>query len=102
MGIVERIKLDILQSLKELYEIEFTNSDLTINLTKPEFEGDYTLVLFSFLKQLKKSPEQLGKEIGTALLEHQPDLFSGFNVISGFLNITISDQYWLTFLAKNY
>ena len=63
MSIVSRIKPLIVKALKELYNQDINEADLTVNITKPEFEGDYTLVLFSFVKKLKKSPEQLGKEI---------------------------------------
>ena len=76
MSIVSKIKPLIAQTLTDLYGQAFTEADLTINTTKPEFEGDYTLVLFSFVKQLKKSPEQLGQEIGEALVQRHPELFS--------------------------
>lgn len=102
MSIVSLIKPLVIKELNELYGQKFNESDLTINTTKPEFEGDYTLVLFSFVKQLKKSPEQLGKEIGEALAKNNPDIFTAFNVIKGFLNLTISDNYWLNFLQKNF
>ncbi len=85
-----------------MYELDFKPEDLTINITKPEFEGDYTVVLFSFVKQLKKSPEQLGKELGDALLKANPELFKNHNVIKGFLNLTIDDSYWLGVLEKEY
>ncbi len=102
MSIVSRLKPLVVKVLKELYGQDFREDDLTINITKPEFEGDYTLVLFSFVKQFKKSPEQLGKEIGEALLKTEPALFSSFNVIKGFLNLGIADAYWLHFLQTNY
>lgn len=102
MSIVSRIKPLVVQALGDLYKQAFTEADLTINSTKPEFEGDYTLVLFSFVKQLKKSPEQLGNEIGEALVKNNPDLFSGYNVIKGFLNLTITDAYWTEILQSNY
>jgi len=102
MGIVEQIKQDVLKVLNELYAQEFKEADLTINSTKPEFEGDYTLVLFSFIKQLKKSPETLGKEIGENLIKSNPDIFKSFNVIKGFLNLTIADNYWISFLQSNF
>ena len=92
----------VVQALGDLYNQAFTEADLTINSTKPEFEGDYTLVLFSFVKLLKKSPEQLGNEIGEALVKNNPDLFSGYNVIKGFLNLTITDVYWTEVLQSNY
>jgi arginyl-tRNA synthetase len=100
MGIVTQVKPLIVKALKELYGHESQESDLTINITKPEFEGDYTLVLFSFVKVLKKSPEQLGKEIGEYLINRNGELFSAFNVIKGFLNLTIADPYWKGFLQS--
>lgn len=102
MSIVPEIKVNVAAVLKELYGIETTDSELTINSTKPEFEGDYTLVLFSFVKSLKKSPEQLGNEIGDALVKAHPALFTGYNLIKGFLNLTVADSYWISFLQSNY
>lgn len=104
MGIVSQVKPLIVKTLNDLYgkDAVFKESDLTINITKPEFEGDYTLVLFSFVKQLKKSPEQLGKEIGEHLVQNNPALFPSFNVIKGFLNLTIANSYWTGFLKSSY
>ena len=82
--------------------MDFLEEDLTINTTKPEFEGDYTLVLFSFVKKIKKSPEQLGIEMGEALVKAHPDIFTAFNVIKGFLNLTVSDTYWFNFLQSHF
>ena len=80
MSIVNVIKPLVVKALKELYSQDpiatgFREGDLSVTITKPEFEGDYTLVLFSFVKQLKKSPELLGKEIGELLLKNNPELF---------------------------
>ena len=102
MSIAGRIKPLAAKALKDLYDYNIREEDITINSTKPEFEGDYTMVLFSFVKQLKKSPEQLGKELGEILISGNPDLFSAYNVIKGFLNLTITDDYWLSFLNTNY
>ncbi len=107
MSIINQIKPLVIKELKNLYgqdpiAIGFQEAELTINNTKPEFEGDYTLVLFTFVKQLKKSPEQLGNEIGEALVKANPDIFTAYNVIKGFLNLTISDNYWLGFLQSNF
>ncbi|HEU5164628.1 MAG TPA: arginine--tRNA ligase [Chitinophagaceae bacterium] len=90
------------KTLKDLYSLTIDEKIIQINETKPEFEGDYTLVLFSFIKQLKKSPEQLGKEIGDHLVNNNRDLFSAYNVIKGFLNLTVKNNYWVEFLEKNY
>jgi len=102
MGIVNTIKPLIVTALQDIYGHQFQEADLTINLTKPEFDGDYTLVLFSFVKQLKKSPEHLGNEIGDYLIKNNPDLFSSFNVIKGFLNLVVADNYWINFLQTSY
>lgn len=102
MSIVAELKPVIVSTLKSLYNQDFKEDTIAINLTKPEFEGDYTLVLFSFIKQLKSNPEVVGKEIGEKLIADYPHLFTAYNVIKGFLNLTISDSYWLKFLDQHY
>src|SRR5690349_12814955 len=102
MALINYIKKEVKETLNRLYGLEFDIQSITINQTKPEFEGEYTLVLFSFVKQLKKSPEQLGQEIGEALIQQNPSLFSSFNIIKGFLNLSIQDAYWQKFLAGSY
>ena len=102
MDIVSRIRTIVQQAIAEKYQQQVTADVILINETKPEFEGNYTVVLFSFVKSLKRSPEVLGKELGEFLITKFPDLFSSFNVIKGFLNLTISDEVWLQFLSENY
>lgn len=102
MGIVSQIKPLFSAAVKDLYGYETSEKDLTISITKPEFEGDYTIVLFSFVKLLKKSPEQLGQELGIYLLAQHASLFTKFNVIKGFLNLTVADSFWTGFLNIAY
>ena len=102
MDIAGKIKTIAAKALKDIYDFSIPETELTINTTKPEFEGDYTLVLFSFIKQLKKSPEQLGNELGKHLVDNNSSLFTAFNVIKGFLNLTVADSYWTGFLQSNY
>lgn len=102
MGIVQAIQPAVSQAIEKLYGTSVKAADVLVNETKPEFEGDYTVVLFSFVKSLKKSPELLGKELGEELMIAQPALFSSFNVIKGFLNLSIADEYWNNFLFDNY
>ena len=102
MSIVNHIRSLLKTTLRDLYGQDFREEVLTINLTKPEFEGDYTIVLFSFVKQLKRSPEQLGKEIGEKLVSEHAALFSSYNVIKGFLNLVVRDYYWINFLHQTY
>lgn len=102
MSIVAELKPIIQNTLKVLYQKDFNESSVTINLTKPEFEGDYTLVLFAFVKDLKKKPEDLGREIGEKLVASHPELICGYNVIKGFLNLVVCRERWLSFLQDTY
>ena len=102
MSIVMQIKPLVVKALKELYNFDIEEADLTINTTKPEFEGDYTVVLFSFIKSLKRSPEQIGKELGDHLTSQHATIFHAYNVIKGFLNLVISNDYWINFLQTNF
>ncbi len=102
MDITSQIKEKTQQALEQQYSYTLMQKDILVNQTKPEFDGDYTVVLFSFVKNLKKSPEVLGNELGSHLVNTYPTLFSGFNVIKGFLNLFIADAYWLAFLYDNY
>ena len=102
MDIVSQIRQVSQQVIYEKYQLNIDTTDILVNETKPEFEGDYTVVLFSFVKILKKSPEILGKELGEALQAKHPSLFSSFNVIKGFLNLSIADKIWIDFLGANF
>jgi arginyl-tRNA synthetase len=102
MDIISQIKAATLRVLSTNYQFLPENGDIPVNETKPEFEGDYTVVLFSLVKPLKRSPEVLGNELGQALMKAFPELVAGFNVIKGFLNLTIADSRWLSFLTENY
>ncbi|HMO32482.1 MAG TPA: arginine--tRNA ligase [Lacibacter sp.] len=102
MGIQEQIRQATIRSVEQLYGKTISGSDFQINRTKPEFEGDYTIVLFSLLKALGKSPDALGRELGTHLTASHPDLFTGYQLIKGFLNLTVSDRYWSSLLLRHY
>lgn len=102
MGIQQQIQQAAINSLQKLYGKTFTAKDFQINKTKPEFEGDYTIVMFSLLKPLSKSPDALGNELGKFLVDNNSDLFTSFNIIKGFLNLVVSDAYWTSVLTKNY
>ena len=102
MNVVAKVKSATAKAINTLYKTSLTDQDILVNATKPEFEGDYTVVLFALIKQLKKSPKILGKEIGTYLVENNVELFSGFNVIKGFLNLSVADGYWAHFLHHQF
>ncbi len=102
MSIVEKIKQATCIAIKELYQTDLLANDILVNNTKQEFEGDYTVVLFTFIKKLKKSPEVLGNEIGEFLVTKNSNLFTSFNVIKGFLNFIVNNKIWIDFLQENY
>lgn len=102
MAVTSVIQEKVIEALGSLYGGNFEAGSFQLNQTKPEFEGDYTVVLFSLVKQLKKSPDGLGNELGQHLVANNPHLFTAFNVIKGFLNLTIADGYWVTLLQQNY
>ena len=102
MSLVAQVKETTAKAIEALYKVPAFGDDVLVNQTKPEFEGDYTVVLFAFVKSLKKSPEALGQEIGTYLVENNKTLFTGYNVIKGFLNLSVSDAYYTQFLSQQY
>ena len=102
MSVVLQIKLAAAKAINELYHFSLEETAISVNATKPEFEGDYTIVLFALVKQLKKSPEVIGHELGQYLLTNNNNIIAGFNVIKGFLNLTVSSDYWTNFLHKEY
>ncbi len=92
----------VTESLQRLFQQEFTEKDFQISQTKPEFEGDYTVVLFSLIKSLRKSPDELGNALGTHLINQYADTFTAYNVIKGFLNLTIAESFWFKVVEENY
>jgi arginyl-tRNA synthetase len=102
MSITTALQKATLESLQTLYQKPFSEKDFQVNITSPDFTGDYTVVLFSLLKTTGKNPLILGNELGDVLLKNYPHLFTSFNVVKGFLNLEISFSYWINFLEKNY
>jgi len=82
------------KAVKSLYQIDIAAADVNLQQTRKEFEGQVTIVTFPFVKFSRKSPEQTGQEIG-AFIQNEVDVVSGFNVIKGFLNIVITDTFWI-------
>ncbi|HEY1871407.1 MAG TPA: arginine--tRNA ligase [Chitinophagaceae bacterium] len=85
-----------------MFAFGLNEKDLVVNSTKPEFEGDYTVVLFSLVTSLKKSPQQIGDQLGKYLTEQHPSVFKQYNLIKGFLNLSITNDYWINFLQTNF
>jgi arginyl-tRNA synthetase len=101
MSLAATIKEATAKAIEDIYKLPAFADDVLVNQTKPEFEGDYTVVLFAFVKKFKTSPEKLGNEIGAWLTQQRGDLFTGFNVIKGFLNLTIADDFFIDYLLTN-
>jgi len=97
----EILKNHIATAFKSVYQVDVDSQSIVLENTKPDFEGDYTFVVFAYLKISKKNPEQTANDIGNYLVEHAKEVQS-FNVIKGFLNIAVSVAYWLDFLQSNY
>lgn len=97
---IEKLLADCLQkAVQELYKQEVPDKLAQVQKTRPEFDGDYTIVVFPLLKISRKNPEQTANEIGNYILKNL-DEASNFNIIKGFLNISISDEYWKSFFTK--
>ncbi len=102
MSLVTILQQTTIESLAALYNQSFTAKDFQINQTKPEFEGDYTIVMFSLVKSLKLSPDAIGTSLGNHIVKNYPQYFTAYNIIKGFLNLTVADAYWQGLLSKNY
>ncbi len=86
------------QALRASYGIDANDKDIVLQKTRKEFEGDFTLVTFPFIKAAKQSPELVGDTLGKFLLANDKTI-TKFNVVKGFLNISLSDDFWLQFFS---
>ena len=97
MKIEQRIAASVVRAVKELYGADIAEKDVQLQKTKKEFEGHLTLVVFPFVRISRKSPEDTGRQIGECLMSAEPAI-SGYNVIKGFLNLTVSADCWIDVL----
>lgn len=84
----------ISKAFQDIFEAQVAEEQISLEQTKKEFEGQVTFVVFPFIRYTKKSPEESARLIGEYLKSHL-DKVADFNVIKGFLNIVLSDSYWL-------
>ncbi len=99
---LEQILISELKSaVSGLFGHELTDSESTLLPTRKEFEGDYTFVTFPLLKISKKNPEETGKLIGERLMENSL-ILGAYNVVKGFLNLTIKEKVWLQIFVEAY
>jgi arginyl-tRNA synthetase len=90
------LKDRIREAIKKIYNSEVNDELIQIQETRKDFKGDFTLVVFPLLRFSKNTPENTADTIGAYLLENFPPV-SGFNVIKGFLNLEISDRWWMDY-----
>lgn len=99
MKIEDKLVASVISGLKALYGQEVPEKMVQMQKTKKEFEGHLTLVVFPFLKMSRKGPEQTAQEIGEYLKANEPAV-AAFNVIKGFLNLTIASATWIELLNE--
>lgn len=95
--IQEILKEKVHEAAQELYQQSIDENLIQIQKTRKEFNGDFTLVVFPLLKLLKRKPEECGEQIGQYLVQHTDEI-TGYNVVKGFLNLVVTDQYWIRYL----
>ena len=88
------------QAVKALYDIEADDAQIQLQKTRPEFEGNITLVVFPFVKAARKAPAQVAAEIGGWMTANQSSvvnrqIVNRFNAVQGFLNLVINDAFWV-------
>ena len=93
MSLEEKISSLAKAAVKALYGVEAEDSQIQLQKTRPEFEGNITLVVFPFVKMARKAPAQVASEIGEELAKS--DLVDKYNAVQGFLNLSISDAFWV-------
>jgi arginyl-tRNA synthetase len=98
MTIEQKIVDAVKAGVKSLYGAELNDSQVQLQKTKKEFEGNLTVVVFPFVKMARKSPEQVGTELGEYMKREATDVVADFNVVKGFLNLVVSQQAWIGLL----
>ncbi len=96
MEIQKLLKCKAIEMVNELYQAEISDSDIQLQITRPEFEGDFTIVVFPLTKLSRKSPQDTAVALGEALLKHVPEI-EKYEVVKGFLNILFTKETWLNY-----
>ncbi len=99
MNILEQIAADVVAGVQTLYGQETPAEKVALSPTRKEFEGDYTVVVFPYTKAAKKKPAEIGEDLGQYLVENSANI-AAYNVINGFLNLSIAPSYWTNLLEE--
>jgi arginyl-tRNA synthetase len=97
MKVEEKIAREVSKIIEDSFGQQVAPDSISLQKTRKEFDGDFTLVVFPFVKIARRSPEQTAQMLGEALVK-QVDEVATFNVIKGFLNLKLAPAYWLEFL----
>ena len=100
MTLHEKITTSVVACVRELYGVELQDRMVQLQETRPEFEGQLTLVVFPLLKISRKAPEATAEEIGAYLAVKCPELISRYNVVKGFLNMVVAPAQWIGMLEE--
>ena len=95
MSLEQNIQVLVKDAVKALYGVEATDAMVQLQKTRPEFEGNLTVVVFPFVKLARKAPAQVATEIGEKLMADGSGLIARFNAVQGFLNLVIDDAFWV-------
>ena len=98
MTIEQLLSNAVSDAFNALYGVTVSTEQITLQKTKKEFSGHLTFVVFPFLRMSKKSPEQTARELGAYLHDNYPEIVADKHIINGFLNITVSESYWISAL----
>jgi arginyl-tRNA synthetase len=101
MSIESLIQKRTVEAMKSLYGADLPENQVQVQNTRKDFDGDITVVVFPFLRYSKKGPEQTAEDLGKYLVENV-ETVENFNVIKGFLNLEISQSYWLDVLKNSF
>lgn len=94
-----QLKQEIHKALEVVFKQPVDEKQIQIQKTRPDFVGDFTLVVFPFVRIAKSSPELIGKQVGNYLVDHS-FIFDTYNVVKGFLNLSLSEGYWISILKR--
>ena len=97
MNIISTLQSEVAAAIAALYGQDFAASKVPVNVTRKEFEGDYTIVVFPFSKIAQKAPQMIAEELG-AYLKEKVSIVENYSIVKGFLNLEIANSYWINFL----
>ena len=100
MEITNKICQAVVAGIRDLYGQEVSAESVQLQETRPEFEGNVTLVVFPYLKMSRKRPEETAQQLGEHLLQTVPEVVAKFNVVKGFLNLVIAPAQWILLLQE--